>query len=76
MTNAVALPAVIRFNRLAIEDRIALLAAYLGIQNGFNGFYRWVVDFSNRLEVPEKMSAMGVDRDRIDLARAFYEEII
>ena len=67
MTNAVALPAVIRFNRPAIEDRIALLAAYLGIENGFDGFYEWIVDFSNRLEVPEKMSALGVDRNRIDL---------
>ena len=67
MTNAVALPAVIRFNRPAIEDRIALLAAYLGIENGFDGFYEWIVDFSNRLEVPEKMSALGADRDRIDL---------
>ena len=67
MTNAVALPAVIRFNRPAIENRIALLAGYLGIENGFDGFYEWITDFSNRLDVPEKMSALGVDRDRIGL---------
>ena len=39
MTNAIALPAVVRFNRPAIEDRVCLLAAYLGIEGGFDGFY-------------------------------------
>ncbi|RRJ83819.1 iron-containing alcohol dehydrogenase [Aestuariirhabdus litorea] len=67
MTNAIALPAVIRFNRPAIEERVAPLAAYLGIPGGFDGFYDWVIDFSRRLEVPEKLSALGVDREQLDL---------
>lgn len=67
MTNAIALPAVVRFNRPAIEDRVKLLAAYLGIEGGFDGFYDWMIDFSRQLGVPEKMSALGVDRDQIDL---------
>lgn len=67
MTNAIALPAVVKFNRPAIEDRVKLLAAYLGIEGGFDGFYAWLTDFSRQLGVPEKMSALGVDRDQIDL---------
>ncbi len=67
MTNAIALPAVVRFNRPAIEDRVKLLAAYLGIEGGFDGFYDWLMDFSRQLGVPEKMSALGVDRDQIGL---------
>ncbi|WP_033069027.1 iron-containing alcohol dehydrogenase [Thalassospira australica] len=67
MTNAIALPAVVKFNRPAIEDRVKLLAAYLGIDGGFDGFYAWLTDFSRQLGVPEKMSALGVDREQIDL---------
>ena len=39
MTCAVVLPAVLRFNRPAIESRIAAAADYLGIGGGFDGFY-------------------------------------
>lgn len=67
MTNAIALPAVVRFNRSAIEERVEKLAAYLGIEGGFDGFYNWLIDFSRQLEVPEKMSALGVDKEQIDL---------
>ncbi len=67
MTNAIALPAVIKFNRSAIEERVNDLAAYLGIEGGFDGFYDWVIEFSRALGVPEKMSALGVDREQIDL---------
>ena len=67
MTNAIALPAVIKFNRSAIEERVELLAAYLGIKGGFDGFYDWVIAFSRELNVPEKMSALGVDKKQIDL---------
>ncbi|RCK31336.1 hypothetical protein TH19_21540 [Thalassospira profundimaris] len=54
MTNAIALPAVVKFNRPAIEARVELLAAYLGIEGGFDGFYAWLIDFSRALGVPEK----------------------
>lgn len=67
MTNAIAAPRVMQFNRPAIEDRIEMLAAYLGIDGGFDGFYAWYVDFSRQLEVPEKMRALGVDDSQIDL---------
>ncbi len=65
MTNAIALPAVIRFNRSAIETRVGPLAAYLGIKGGFDGFYDWIIEFSRNMQVPEKLSALGVDRERI-----------
>lgn len=67
MTNAIALPAVIRFNRPAIEERVELLAAYLGIEGGFDGFYNWIVEFSEQLGVPKSMTALGVDREQLDL---------
>jgi alcohol dehydrogenase len=66
MTNAVVMPPVLRFNRAAIEDRIAAAAAYLGIAGGFDGFYDFVLGLREQLGVPDKLSALGVGTDRID----------
>lgn len=66
MTNAVVMPAVLRFNRKAIEDKIARAAAYLGISGGFDGFYDYVLKLRAELGVPESLSAMGIAPDRID----------
>ncbi|MBD8554848.1 iron-containing alcohol dehydrogenase [Rhizobium sp. CFBP 8762] len=66
MTNAVVIPAVLRFNRSAIEDKIARAAAYLGISGGFDGFYDYVLDLRRELGVPDTLTALGVASDRID----------
>jgi len=66
MTNAVVMPPVLRFNRPAIEDKIAAAAAYLGIAGGFDGFYDYVLSLRAELNVPDKLSALGVGTDRID----------
>ncbi|WP_313059474.1 iron-containing alcohol dehydrogenase [Agrobacterium cavarae] len=66
MTNAVVMPAVLRFNRPAIEDKIARAGAYLGIEGGFDGFYDYVLELRKELGVPENLTAMGIKPDRID----------
>ncbi|MDL2408381.1 iron-containing alcohol dehydrogenase [Rhizobium calliandrae] len=66
MTNAVVMPAVLSFNRKAIEDKIARAAAYLGISGGFDGFYDYVLKLRAELGVPDSLSAMGIAPDRID----------
>ncbi|MGV1904466.1 iron-containing alcohol dehydrogenase [Agrobacterium cavarae] len=66
MTNAVVMPAVLRFNRPAIEDKIARAAAYLGIDGGFDGFYDYVLELRKELGVPDNLTAMGIKPDRID----------
>ena len=66
MTNAVVMPPVLRFNRPAIEDKIARAAAYLGISGGFDGFYDYVLSLRTELGVPENLTAMGIKADRID----------
>jgi alcohol dehydrogenase len=66
MTNAVVMPPVLRFNRPAIEGRIANAAAYLGIGGGFDGFYDYVLQLRFELGVPDKLRALGVGMDRID----------
>lgn len=66
MTNAVVMPPVLRFNRPAIEGKIAAAAAYLGISGGFDGFYDYVLELRSVLGVPDKLSALGVGTDRVD----------
>lgn len=73
-TNAVVMPAVLRFNRAAIEARIASVAAYLGINGGFDGFYDHVVALREKLGVPEKLRELGVGDDRIDELAAMAVE--
>jgi alcohol dehydrogenase class IV len=65
-TNAVVMPAVLRFNRPAIEEKIAAAAAYLGIAGGFDGFYNFVLQLRAELDIPDKLAALGVDTNRLD----------
>jgi len=65
-TNAVVMPMVLEFNRAAIEDRIVRAAAYLGIEGGFSGFHAMVMDLRAQLNIPENLSAMGVEFARLD----------
>ena len=65
MTNAVFMPYVLAFNRPAIEERIARLAAYVGIEGGFEGFARAVLKLRKQLKVPHTLPELvkGLDMD-------------
>jgi alcohol dehydrogenase class IV len=65
MTNAVFMPYVLAFNREAVEDRIARLAAYCGIDGGFDGFARAIIDLRKQLNVPHTLPEFikGLDMD-------------
>lgn len=65
-TNAVVMPMVLDFNRHAIEDRIAKAAAYIGIPGGFDGFRARIMDLRAELAIPANLTAMGVERARLD----------
>lgn len=66
-TNAVVMPMVLEFNRPAIEDRIKAAAAYLGIAGGFAGFHDAVMELRTKLNIPENLSAMGVQYGDLDM---------
>ncbi|MEL6217950.1 MAG: iron-containing alcohol dehydrogenase, partial [Pseudomonadota bacterium] len=65
-TNAVVMAEVLRFNRPAIEDRIARAAAYVGIAGGYDGFIAWVEALRAELGIPERLSGLGVTGGRED----------
>ena len=60
MTNAVFMPYVLTFNRPAIEEKIARLAAYIGLEPSFEAFFDWIVTLRRELGVPETLKAFGV----------------
>ncbi len=65
-TNAVVMPAVLAFNRVAVEERLDRAAAYLGIEGGYEGFCARVLELRKMLGIPDRLSEMGVGTDRID----------
>jgi alcohol dehydrogenase class IV len=66
-TNAVVMPMVLEFNRAAIEARINAAAAYLGFDGGFAGFHDQVMELRTLLNIPENLSAMGVQFADLDM---------
>jgi alcohol dehydrogenase class IV len=65
-TNAVVMPAVLRFNRPAVEAKLAAAAAYLGIKGGFDGFAARVDELNATFAIPKGLAAMGVEESRLD----------
>ena len=65
-TNAVVMAPVLRFNRAAIETRIEALAAYLGIEGGFDGFHDYVNRLNASLGIPANLTELGVTDPDLD----------
>lgn len=65
-TNAVCMPAVLKFNAPAIRDRFGPAAAYLGIEGGFDGFCAFVDEFNDSLGIPKTLTDLGVTNPDID----------
>jgi alcohol dehydrogenase class IV len=65
-TNAVVMPAVLRFNRPAVEQKLAAAAAYLGIKGGFDGFAARVDELNATFAIPKGLGAMGVEESRLE----------
>lgn len=60
MTNAVFMPYVLQFNRPAIEEKMARVAAYLGLKPSFDAFYDFVLSWRQELGVPHTLPAFGI----------------
>jgi alcohol dehydrogenase class IV len=68
LTNAVAMPYVLQFNRAAIAERIERLSRYLGLANpGFDGFMAWVLALRTELSIPHTFAGLGVKAEHLDL---------
>ena len=65
-TNAVVMQEVLKFNRPAIEEKLATAADYLGIAGGFDGFLAYVGDLNEALGIPKNLTQFGVKDPDID----------
>ena len=66
LTNAILLPAVLRFNRDAIGSRIRPMCEALGLENhSYDDFYRHVCELLDTLEIPESLGKIGVGHSRV-----------
>jgi alcohol dehydrogenase class IV len=66
MTNAVFMPYVLAFNRAAVADRVAGLAAYCGLGRSFDGFLQWILELRRVIGVPHTIKDLGVDQALAD----------
>jgi len=65
-TNAVCMPAVLKFNRDAIAKKFEAAAAYLGIEGGFDGFCEYVDALNASMGIPKTLAKLGVKDPDID----------
>lgn len=66
-TNAVCMPAVLQFNKDAISARFDMVAAYLGIAGGFDGFCAYVDELNTSMSIPKTLTELGVKDADLDL---------
>ncbi len=64
-TNAVVMPAVLRFNQGAVSDKLAAVANYLGLSGGFEGFFEFVLKLRRELNIPVNLTELGVGQENI-----------
>ena len=65
-TNAVCMPAVLQFNRPAIQDVIQSASNYLDISGGFDGFCAYVDKLNASSGIPRKLSGLGIENPDIE----------
>jgi len=63
--NAILMPYVLMANRAAIEERIARLTHYMGLEKtGFDGFMHWVLRMRRDLGIAHTLAAINIDASK------------
>jgi len=71
LTNAIVLPAVLRFNAPSIADKAPQMAAAMGFDDkSFKGFYGGVCTMLDRLGIPKTLVDIGVPADQAEAIAA------
>jgi 4-hydroxybutyrate dehydrogenase len=59
-TNAVCMPAVLQFNKTAVNEKLASAAKYLNITGGFEGFCDFVEKLNAAHGIPKSLTELGI----------------
>jgi alcohol dehydrogenase class IV len=74
LTNAVVMPYVLEWNRPALEEKFARLAAWLGLADrSFDGVLGWVLELRRTIGIPHTLAGIGV---REEHARPFAPQAL
>ena len=60
------MPYVLKFNRDAIDDKLARLARWLDIGDSFEDVQSWVLDLRKEFNIPHTAEELGVDGSRLE----------
>jgi len=75
LTNAVAMPYVLMFNRDAIAEKITRLSRYLGLAKpGFDGFMEWSLALRREVGIPNTLAEIGMKPEHLDRFAAMAAE--
>ncbi|MEX0696801.1 MAG: iron-containing alcohol dehydrogenase [Dongiaceae bacterium] len=67
LTNAVVMPYVLEFNRVAIDAKLTRLAAWLGLPKpSYQAVLDWVLALRREIGIPHTLKELGVGMDRLD----------
>ncbi|MBN9887446.1 iron-containing alcohol dehydrogenase [Salipiger abyssi] len=66
-TNGVVMLPVLRFNRPAVEEKLARAGAYLGLAPSFDAFYDFVAELISGLDIPATLDGLGVTDPDFDI---------
>jgi alcohol dehydrogenase class IV len=67
LTNAVAMPYVVKFNRPAIEEKVVRLARWLDLRTPtFDGFMQWLLEFRREVGIPHTLAELGVRPEHLE----------
>ena len=74
LTNAVVMPYVLLFNRLAIEEKMTALARYLDLPSpSFDSLIDWVLALRARIGIPDSLAEIGVETSHVERLAAMAE---
>ena len=64
LTNAVVMPYVLEWNRAEIEQKMARLAAWMGlVDHSYAGVRRWLLELREQIGIPHTLAGLGVRPD-------------
>ena len=62
LTNAIVLPAVLQFNKNAIDHKISIMSEAMGLKkNDFDYFYKSICGLLDQLNIPKGLDKIGVE---------------
>ena len=67
LTNSIVLPAVLNFNKEAINRKVPVICQAMGLKkNSFDYLYQSICELLNQLDIPKNLKDIGVNETHID----------